>query len=340
MSGEPTASATSNGARVSPPERLRLGISSCLLGRNVRYDGGHKRNSFLTETLGEYVDWVSVCPEVDIGLGTPRPPIRLERRRPDTGGRAVALVMPDTGDDLTDRMAAYAERKVDELRSRGLAGYVLKSGSPSCGMERVKLYDENGVPSRDGVGLYAAVLRERWPHLPIEEEGRLHDPGLRENFITRIFARGRWLELEASGLSMYALTSFHGRHKYLLMSRDPPGARSLGRLLGEAGGSDRPIEDVAADYERGFGETLARLPSRGRHTNVLQHLAGYVSDAIDAGDRAELREAIDGYRAGLVPLIVPVTLLRHYVRRLEIDYLADQVYLRPHPHELMLLNHV
>ena len=239
-----------------------------------------------------------------------------------------------------ERPVIELERKIEELRARGLAGYVLKAGSPSCGMERVKLYDENGVPSRDGVGLYAAVLVERWPHLPIEEEGRLHDPTLRENFITRIFARGRWLELEAGGASMRALTDFHGRHKYLLMSRDPAGARALGRLLGEAGASGRPVGDVAADYERGFGQTLARLPSRGRHTNVLQHLAGYVSDVIDAGDRTELTEAIEEYRGGRLPLIVPVTLLRHYVRRLEIDYLADQVYLWPHPHELMLLNHV
>lgn len=336
-----------NGVAIPQPDPLRLGISSCLLGENVRYDGGHKRNSFLMETLGQYIEWVAVCPEVDIGLGTPRPPIRLERRSPSTapdadgsGGTAVRLVMPDTGDDLTERMTDYAERKVDALRSEGLAGYVLKSGSPSCGMERVRLYDHNGVPSRDGVGLYAEVLKRRWPHLPIEEEGRLHDPRLRENFIARIFARGRWLELEADGPSMHALTSFHARHKYLLMSRDPAGAQALGRLLGDAGASDEAIEDVAAAYERGFHETLQHLPSRGRHTNVLQHLAGYVSDPVDAGDRAELTEAIHGYRAGLVPLIVPVTLLRHYVRRLEIDYLADQVYLQPHPHELMLLNHV
>jgi len=329
-------SATGNGIDAAHPEPLRLGISSCLLGQNVRYDGGHKRNSFLMEVLGQYIEWVDVCPEVDIGLGTPRPPIRLERR----SGSGVRLVMPDTGDDLTERMTGYAEQKVDALRSERLAGYVLKSGSPSCGMERVRLYDDNGVPSRDGVGLFAEVLKRRWPGLPVEEEGRLHDPRLRENFIARIFARGRWLELEAAGLSMHGLTSFHARHKYLLMSRDPEGARALGRLLGDAGGSDEPVESVAAAYESGFHRTLQHLPSVGRHTNVLQHLAGYVSDAIDDGDRAELSEAIHGYRAGLVPLIVPVVLLRHYVRRLDVDYLADQVYLEPHPHELMLLNHV
>lgn len=338
------------------PERLRLGVSSCLLGRNVRYDGGHKRDSFLMDTLNPYVEWVQVCPEIDIGLGTPRPPIRLERaaRRGANGsegnggddssaaGGGVRLVMPDTGEDLTDRMTEYAERKVEVLREKRLAGYILKSKSPSCGMERVRLYDENGVPSRDGVGIYAAVLTHRMPTLPTEEEGRLNDPRLRENFISRIFARGRWLDLEAEGLTMHALTSFHARHKYLLMSRDPEGARKLGRLLGEAGtvSSETEVAEVGAAYEAGLSDTLAHLPSRGRHTNVLQHLAGSVSDRIDDGDRAELTEAIHGYRSGLVPLIVPVTLLRHHIRRLEVEYLADQVYLEPHPHELMLLNHV
>jgi uncharacterized protein YbgA (DUF1722 family)/uncharacterized protein YbbK (DUF523 family) len=314
--------------------RLRIGISTCLLGRNVRYDGGHKRNAFLMDTLGDYVEWVPVCPEVDIGLGTPRPPIRLERE----AGGGVRLVMPDRDEDLTERMRQYAEERVERLRSEGLAGYVLKSGSPSCGMERVKLWDPNGVPSRDGVGLYAEALRRRLPQLPTEEEGRLHDARLRENFITRIFARGRWLDLLAGGLTMHGLMAFHARHKYLLMSREPGAARDLGRLLG--GPREGGVETLAATYEEGFSAALQVLPSRGRHANVLQHLAGYVSDDIDAGDRAELAAAIDGYRTGLVPLIVPVTLLRHYVRRLEVEYLADQVYLDPHPHEMMLLNHV
>lgn len=321
-------------AAASAP-RLRIGISTCLLGQNVRYDGGHKRNAFLMNTLGDYVEWVPVCPEVDIGLGTPRPPIRLERAA--EGG--VRLVMPDRDEDLTERMRAYAEERVERLRSEGLAGYVLKSGSPSCGMERVKLWDPNGVPSRDGVGLYAEALRRSLPQLPTEEEGRLHDARLRENFITRIFARGRWLDFLAGGLTMHGLMTFHSRHKYLLMSRDPGAARELGRLLGTTEG-DAGVEALGTAYEEGFSRALEFLPSRGRHTNVLQHMAGYVSDDIDAGDRAELAAAIDGYRTGLVPLIVPVTLLRHYVRRLEVEYLADQVYLDPHPHEMMLLNHV
>jgi uncharacterized protein YbgA (DUF1722 family)/uncharacterized protein YbbK (DUF523 family) len=316
--------------------RLRLGISTCLLGENVRYDGGHKRNAFLMDTLGEYVTWVSVCPEVEIGMSTPRPPIRLER----SNGDGVRLVMPDSGDDLTDRMTSYAERRVAALRDEHLSGYVLKSGSPSCGMERVRLYDANGVPSRDGVGLFADALLTHMPQLPVEEEGRLNDARLRENFITRIFARARWLALSDAGLTISRLMEYHARHKYLLMSRNPSAARELGRLLAAAPRGADELATLATEYERRFSEALRKLPSRGRHTNVLQHLAGYVSDDIDSGDRTELTEAIEGYRAGLVPLIVPVVLIRHYVRRLGLEYLADQVYLDPHPYELMLLNHV
>lgn len=321
---------------LAPSDRLRLGISTCLLGENVRYDGGHKRNLFLIQTLGSYVDWVSACPEVEIGLSTPRPPIRLERA--DGGG--VRLVMPDSDDDLTGRMTEYAEQKVESLRDLRLVGYVLKSGSPSCGMERVRLYDSNGVPSRDGVGLFAEALLRLMPQLPVEEEGRLNDAALRENFIARIFARGRWLALSDAGLSMSALMEFHASHKYLLMSRSPSATRELGRLLAQASPRSEDLASLASEYERQFGIALSRLPSRGRHANVLQHLAGYVSDDIDPGDRAELTEAIHGYREGLVPLIVPVVLIRHYVRRLGLEYLSDQVYLEPHPHELMLLNHV
>ena len=317
-------------------ERLRLGISTCLLGENVRYDGGHKRNRFLIETLGAYVDWMPVCPEVEMGLSTPRPPIRLERA--DGGG--VRLVMPSTDEDLTARMNQFTINRIEAIRGQRISGYVLKSGSPSCCMERVRVYDANGVPARDGVGLFAEVLMREMPQLPVEEEGRLNDALLRENFISRIFARSRWLALVDEGLSMSALMEFHARHKYLLMSRSPSAARDLGRLLGEASSDTMSVEAVAVDYEQGFGAALSNLPSRGRHANVLQHLAGYVSDEIDAGDRQELAEAIHGYRNGLVPLIVPVVLIRHYVRRLGLDYLSDQVYLEPHPHELMLLNHV
>ncbi len=322
-----------------PPEgdvtrKLRLGISSCLLGQEVRFDGGHKRDRFLTDVLGPYVTWVPVCPEVEIGLGTPRPPIRLERSQ-----AGVRLVMPSTEEDLTDRMSEYAVDRISRLEKHGLAGYILKKDSPSCGMERVKIRDRNGVPARDGVGLFAVELMRLAPNLPVEEEGRLNDPRLRENFITRIFAFQRWMDLESAGPSMRRLMEFHASHKYTLMARNQAGMRRLGRLLGDAKRGD-PADRLASRYLEGFTEVLRRAPTRRGHTNVLRHLAGYVSSDIDGGDRSELTEAIDRYHEGLLPLIVPITLLRHHVRRLEVETLQNQVYLWPHPHELMLLNHV
>lgn len=320
-----------------PP--LRIGVSACLLGEEVRYNGGHKRDPFLTDIIGRYVEWVPVCPEVEIGLGTPRPAMRLVRIGKGEES-AIRMVTPETGADHTDAMRAYAERRVEELARADLDGYILKKDSPSCGMERVKLYPAEGGPAtRETRGLFAEALLHRLPHLPVEEEGRLHDAPLRENFITRVFVHARWCQAETAGWTRAALMRFHERHKFLLMSRSQAGMRRLGRLLGE---SDRTgdVRALAQSYREGLTEILRRPPTRRGHTNVLQHLAGFVSDRIDRGDREEVRETIERYRLGLVPLIVPITLLRHHVRRLEVEYLQDQIYLDPHPHELMLLNHV
>jgi len=324
-----------SGRRGETIEPLRLGVSSCLLGQKVRYDGGHKHDRFLTDLLGPYVKWVPVCPEVEIGLGTPRPTIRLEA----DGSGGVQLVMPSTGEELTERMSVYGEERVRRLAAAGLSGYILKKDSPSCGMERVKVWDPNGVPARNGVGTYAEVLLRLWPELPVEEEGRLNDARLRENFITRIFAYRRWQDLMREGPDRAGLMEFHAAHKFVLMSRSQAGMRRLGRLLGDWP-KGRPAGAVAAEYLSGFTEVMRRVATRRNHTNTLRHVAGYVSDALDAADRAELTEAIDDYHAGLVPVIVPITLLRHYVRKQDVAYLRDQVYLWPHPHELMLLNHV
>jgi uncharacterized protein YbgA (DUF1722 family)/uncharacterized protein YbbK (DUF523 family) len=314
---------------------IRVGISSCLLGRKVRYDGGHKRDRFATDVLEPYVEWVPMCPEVEIGLGIPRPTIRLQRG-PDGTAR---LVMPSKEEDLTDRMRGWAEKKLGALDDMDLCGFILKKDSPSCGMERVKVYDPNGVPARDGRGVFAEVLLREAPYLPVEEEGRLNDPRLRENFIARLFAMRRWKDMEGEGVTRARLMEFHARHKFLCMARNQAGSRRLGRLLGTAQSGD-PVESLAAAYLEEFTEVMRRPPSIRGHTNVLQHMAGYVSDALDRADRAELSDAIHSYRQGLLPLIVPVTLLRHHVRRQEQPYLLEQAYLSPHPHELMLLNHV
>jgi uncharacterized protein YbgA (DUF1722 family)/uncharacterized protein YbbK (DUF523 family) len=324
--------------------RLRLGISSCLLGAEVRYNGGHKRDSFLVDTLGRWVEWVPVCPEVEVGMGTPRPPIRLERHREDPG-EEVRLVMPGTGEDFTARMRAWAARRAAELAALDLDGYVLKKDSPSCGLERVKVYGPGGIPAKDGRGLFAAALVAALPDLPVEEEGRLNDPSLRESFIAQVFVHHRWREGERAGWTRAALMRFHERHKFLLMARNQAGLRRLGRLLGEAGkpgqaGKKIATADLAAAYRAGLTAILRRPASRRGHTNVLHHLAGFVSDPLDTDDRAELTATIERYRLGLVPLIVPLTLLRHHVRRQKVAYLQEQVYLEPHPYELRLLNSV
>lgn len=322
--------------------RLRIGVSSCLLGEEVRYNGGHKRDLFLTDMLGHHVEWVPVCPEVELGLGTPRPAMRLVRIGEDTR-MVVSEGGPETGADHTDAMRAYSERRVEKLEAERLAGYILKKDSPSCGMERVKVYPAgsagNGIPNKEGRGLFAEALLRRYPDLPVEEEGRLHDPLLRENFVTRIFVRDRWMLEQDEGWTLSFLMRFHERHKFLFMARNQDGMRRLGRLLGEAGKDVDPA-GLAATYLEGMTEVLRQAPTRQGHTNVLYHLAGFVKDRIDDGDRRELTESIERYHAGLLPLIVPVTLLRHHVRRLGLEYLRDQVYLEPHPQELMLLNHV
>ncbi len=324
---------------MSPPlPKVRVGISACLLGQEVRYNGGHKRDAFLTDTFGRYVEWVAVCPEVELGMGTPRPPIRLERHHGENG-EAIRLIMPSTGEDYTDAMRAWAGRRAEDLAAMDLDGYVLKKDSPSCGMERVKVYPVAGAPSKDGRGLFAEALMARLPDLPVEEEGRLNDPALRESFVSRVFVHHRWRQGEREGWTRAALMRYHERHKFLLMARNQSAMRRLGRLLGEAG-KQTPAAELAAAYREELTRTLHRPATRRGHTNVLHHLAGFVSDPLDREDRAELAEAIERYRLGLVPLIVPLTLIRHHVRRQGVAYLQDQVYLEPHPHELMLLNQV
>ncbi|MCS6860966.1 MAG: DUF523 and DUF1722 domain-containing protein [Abditibacteriales bacterium] len=312
--------------------RLRVGVSSCLLGNKVRFDGGHKRDSFLTDTLGRYVEWVAVCPEVEIGLGTPRETLRLQRQ-----GSHIRLLMPQSGADYTAAMRAYAQRRVIELDAENLDGYILKKDSPTCGMERVRVYEPNGIPHRDGVGMFAQVLMRHCPHLPIEEEGRLHDPRLRENFISRMFAYRRWREMAARGITRANLIRFHEQYKFLLMAHNQEGTRRLGRLLGNA--KQFPSDQSLADaYLAEFTAVMRRVPTVRSHTNVLQHLVGYISNQLDNDERAELAETIHQYRRGLLPLIVPLMLLRHYVRKFKTPYLLGQVYLNPHPYELALLN--
>ena len=320
-------------APTSDEHPIRLGVSSCLLGNEVRFDGGHKRDRFVTDLLGEFVEWVPVCPEVEVGMEIPRPTLRLVGDVDD-----VRMVEIKSGRDHTQSMKRYSAKRVRALRGLDLHGYVLKSNSPSCGMTRVKVYGHKGMPTRQGRGLYASSLMEAYPNLPVEDEGRLNDSKLRENFIERVFAYQRLLRLFRGRWTRGQVVAFHTAHKLQLMAHSTVAYRELGRLV--AALKQTPRAAFREAYECGFMQALARVASRGRNANVLQHAAGHLKTNLDSDSRTELANLIHDYREGLVPLVVPIILIGHHVRRHGIDYLNGQVFLEPHPRELMLRNHV
>jgi uncharacterized protein YbgA (DUF1722 family)/uncharacterized protein YbbK (DUF523 family) len=318
---------------MSAVEPIRIGVSACLLGHEVRFDGGHKRDRFLTDTFGRFVEWVPVCPEEEAGFGTPREAMRLV----ESDGR-LRLLTVKTAIDLTERMERYAQQRVERLARETLCGYVLKKDSPSCGNERVKVYNAHRVPTRSGQGLFAAALHAKLLFLPVEEEGRLSDPRIRDNFVERVFAYRRLRTLFEARWTVGSLVRFHTAHKLALMAHSVVAYNELGRLVARAKALPRPV--VEAQYSEGFMTALQIIATPRRHTNVLQHMAGYFKKGLEPAGRAELMATIEDYRLGLVPLIVPITLVRHYVRRFNVEYLAGQTYLEPHPKELMLRNHV
>jgi uncharacterized protein YbgA (DUF1722 family)/uncharacterized protein YbbK (DUF523 family) len=312
-------------------EKIPVGISACLLGQEVRFNGGHKLHSYIQRTLGEYFEFRSFCPEVDIGLGIPRRPIRLVQRQD-----AVVCV------DIEDYTLDYTQRLLDsaDAQTRWVAqmcGFIFKRDSPSCGMERVKVYEGQGT-TKDGVGIFARRIMQMFPELPVEEEGRLGDAVLRENFIQRVYVRYRWQQLLAAGLTVAALTDFHARHKLILMSHCQATYRELGPLLAAARRDN--VQEIAGRYIAVLMQALKRRATRGNHCNVLQHIMGYLKDYLDTEDKAELRESFERYRQGLLPLIVPVTLLNHHFRRHPDDYISRSWYMHPYPSEMSLQNHI
>jgi uncharacterized protein YbgA (DUF1722 family)/uncharacterized protein YbbK (DUF523 family) len=311
----------------------RIGVSRCLLGEEVRYDSGHKRDSFLTDVFGRYVEWVPVCPEVEAGLGTPREAMRLvgDPQNP-------RLVTIKSGTDRTRALETLTTNRIEELKHLDLAGYVFKKGSPSCGTERVRVYNEEGVVSRNGIGLFARAFIEQFPLIPVEEEGRLCDSTLRENFIERVFCYRRWQDLIQKGVTRQALIQFHTIHKYILLAHHPQHYKVLGRLIGQAH-QYRPKE-LAHRYGELFMKTLAVKATVRKHVNVLQHIVGHFKDRLSAREKSELAGVIGDYHQEPTPLIAPLTLIKHYVQIFDVSYIRDQVYLNPHPKELMLRNHV
>lgn len=340
-------------------DRPRIGVSACLLGEPVRYDTGHKRDPFLVEIFGPHVEWVPVCPEVEAGFGTPRESMRLTliaAATPSTGPatspvaevvrakgvridpQRISLRLVKSGTDVTDRLTSYSGPRAEALAAENLSGYVLKKDSPSCGMDRVKVYTPGGMAEKAGRGLFAEALIRKMPNLPVEEEGRLSDPPLRENFIERIFAYQRLRRLLASQWSLGDLVQFHTAHKLTLMAHSPVAYRELGRLV--AGAQSLPRGELETSYESRFMAAMSIVATSKRHANVLQHMLGYFKRTLDADARTEILDLIEEHRQGHVPLIVPLTLLRHHVRRHKVEYLQGQTYLEPHPRELSLRNHV
>ena len=314
---------------------IRLGVSSCLLGEEVRFDGGHKRSAFLVNTLGRHVEWVPVCPELEAGLGVPREPIRLVG--PVESPRLLGVT---SGRDHTEAMSRWAQDRLEALAALDLHGYVLKKDSPSCGLFRVRVYDaETGVPSRTGRGIYARALTDRLPILPVEEEGRLNGLPLRENFIARVFTYYRWTRLLAEDPTPGGLVRFHTAHKMTVLSHSPRHYRELGRLVAQAGSLG--WEALSRHYGGMLTDGLKVLSTPGKHANVIQHLMGFVKDALTPEDKAELLDLIASYRQRLAPLVAPLTLLKHHLNRHPVpEWVRQQVYLHPYPAELMLRNHV
>lgn len=312
---------------------IRIGVSACLLGAEVRFDGGHKRDRYLTDVLGDNVVWLPVCPELELGMGIPRPVIQLR------GGEVGdSVVERESGNDWTARMAAYSEMRCAEFVKAGLDGYVLKKDSPSCGMARVRVYgEEGGMPSRKGVGHFVQGLRRLMPNLPLEEEGRLNDAVLRERFIEEIFSHNRWRVLTAKGLTRGRLVDFHSAHKMLILAHDERIYREMGRLVASFGRV--PDEEIYAAYYPLFVAAFQKRATVARHVNVLEHLFGHVKEFVSSAEKREIAASIEDYRNGQAPLVVVIALLRFLVAAHDVEYVRGQLYLEPHPRELKLRNH-
>ena len=312
---------------------IRIGISSCLLGEKVRFDAGHKKDVYLTDILGKYFEWVPVCPELEVGMGVPRESVRLVGK-PDHPRMAGVK----TGADWTERMLKFSDQRITELSKLNLCGYIFKSKSPSCGIERIRIYTEQGMPGGNGRGLFANAFMNTFPLIPVEDEGRLNDLPIRESFIVRVFSYHRLVELMQAPFSRGAWIQFHSANKYLLLAHSPKYYSLLGRKAAtiKTGSPTRWMEEYGAL----FMEALNVRTTTKKNVNVLQHIFGFIKNELSGGEKEDILNVVEEYRQNLIPLIVPVTLLKHYLQKHNVTYILDQVYLNPHPKELMLRNHV
>jgi len=313
--------------------KIKVGVSSCLLGEKVRWNGDHKQDLYVKNLLGQFFEWVPTCPEVEIGMGIPRETVQL------TGDPSTPRMIGNaSGTDWTSRMNRYSKKRSVELGTMGLCGYIFKNRSPSCGIARIKVYGDDGNPTPNGRGLFANAFMQQHTLVPVEDEGRLHDARIRENFITRVFAYNRLAHLLGDRLSRKALVEFHTTHKFLLLAHSRKHYNVLGKLVANA--KQFSSSKLKRCYAEGFMQTLTFKTSAKKNADVLYHMLGFFKKLLSNVEKQDVIEAIEDYRKGMVPLIVPVTLVKHHVRRHKVAYLADQVYLNPHPKELMLRNHV
>ena len=313
--------------------KVKIGISSCLLGERVRYDGGHKLDRYITETLGQYFEWVSVCPEVEYGLPVPREVMRLEGN-PDS----PRLVTVQTKVDHTEGMLKWTDKKLKDLGQEKLCGFIFKSRSPSSGIGGVKIYTTSGIPRCRGVGIFGGAFTRYFHFIPVIDDGSLHDTQLRENFSERVFVYKRWQEFIKKGRTIQDLAAFHTEHKLLILSHSPKHFSALGRLVANAKKYKR--EELHSEFIRILMHGLQLIATVKKNTNVLMHITGHFKKHLSSDEKQELLEVIDNYHKGLIPLIVPITFIGHYVRKFDETYLKKQYYLNPHPLELMLRNHV
>jgi uncharacterized protein YbgA (DUF1722 family)/uncharacterized protein YbbK (DUF523 family) len=336
MSGVPDSAGLPGYRTMEPKQgergKLRIGVSACLLGHKVRYDGGHQLNHFIRDILGQHMEIVPVCPEVECGMPVPREAMRLIG---DTDN--PRLITRRTGIDHTEQMSIWAETKVRQLEGEGLCGFIFKKGSPSSGLFRVKVYSQDGVPHGAGVGMFAGAFVRHFPLLPVEEDGRLNDDRLRENFIESVFVHRHFRDLIAVSSGRGVLVDFHARHKMLLLAHSQEHYRRMGRFVANL---PAELEEAYRGYGVLLAETLRVLATPKKHCNVLQHALGYFKHDLTADEKQEMLEIIEAYRNGDVPLIVPITLLNHFVRKYNQPYLRQQYYLHPHPLDLRLRSYI
>ena len=307
----------------------QIGVSACLASQAVRYDGSFITNQFIKNECSAFFDIHTVCPEVEAGMGVPRQVIQLR----DFDGETKLVYSKNPETEITGFMRDFSDKRIKRLPA--LDGYIFKKDSPSCGVYKVPVKnDKSGMRKRNGVGIFAQAFKDQFPLVPTEDEGRLHDKGIRENFLERIYAHYRWRQIHASENPLKAFRDYHKNYKLILMAKDNGASKHLGRLVAKVNRDN--FSEISEQYISLFMQAMSKIPSQGHHVNVMMHILGYLKDHLNKKDKAELLEWFEIYREKRVARITPMMLLQHHFNRHENDYIADQYYFSPFPGKLML----